>query len=305
MPGDTVWSVLFDGSQTEVGTGSVVPTGVVIKSANHDDADVSDCYQVTYLPGTLTVMQGVVIPEGGWQAIAAPVHDDGESGWTIAAPLITGSYDFFRYDEPTATWQNQKNDGFNRMDLGRGYIYRRNDDLAIPFGGNFNSGDVQITLTASGTDDLRGFNLVGNPYPYNVTLCMPFYSLNPDGSWTAHDGGDVVAVGQGVLVYTDHRVTLIFHDDQGCTNDPGKGHLPPLPSALCLTDNSSNLPFAHFEGDRLTVAGEGSLQVFDVMGRLLLSREVVSVVRIPNSDFPGTGVYILRLNGKTQKIVIK
>ncbi len=315
VPGDTVWSVLFDGSQTEVGTGSVVPTGVVIKSANHGDADVSDCYQVTYLPGTLTVMQGVVILEGGWQAIAAPVHDDGETCWTIAAALITGSYDFFRYDEPTATWQNQKNDGFNRMDLGRGYIYRRNDDLAIPFGGNFNSGDVQITLTASGSGDLRGFNLVGNPFPHSVTLCLPFYSLNADGSWTAHAAGDAVAMGQGILVYTDHPTTLLFHDHQGCTVDPAKGTLPPLPKGLCLNENDNdndndnlnvNGDFARWEGDHLVITGEGILQAYDIMGRLLLSRKMKNEeLRMKNSEFPGTGVYVLRLNGQTQKIVIK
>ena len=45
--------------------------------------------------------------------------------------------------------------------------------------------------------------------------------------------------------------------------------------------------------------------LYDVMGRRLMSAEVTgSEYRIPGSDLH-TGVYVLRMNGNSQKIVIK
>jgi hypothetical protein len=88
-----------------------------------------------------------------------------------------------------------------------------------------------------------------------------------------------------------------------------------LPKGLCLSGDcddprnnastqSHNHSFAHLDGDRLIVDGEGTLEAYDMMGRRLFSREANSDLRLPTSDFPGTGVYILRLAGQSQKIVI-
>jgi hypothetical protein len=289
-----------------------------IDNANNDH--VTESYNITYVNGTLTVTATEVALADGWNAIATPVHDEGQTYWTINPWVTRGYYDLFRYDEPSSTWENQKSgggaSGFTTFDLGRGYIYRHDSATTLYYGGVDNSGDIQVILTAGGSGDLRGFNLVGNPYPYSVTLCLPFYSLNADGSWTAHPAGDAVAMGQGVLVYTDHPTTLLFHDHQGCTVDPAKGTLPPLPSGLCLNENDNenensqfsilNSQFARWEGDHLVIIGEGILQAYDIMGRLLLSRKMKNEeLRMKNSEFPGTGVYVLRLNGQTQKIVIK
>jgi len=41
------------------------------------------------------------------------------------------------------------------------------------------------------------------------------------------------------------------------------------------------------------------------MGRQLFSKEINSQLSILNSQFPHAGVYILRLDGQSQKIVIR
>ena len=79
--------------------------------------------------------------------------------------------------------------------------------------------------------------------------------------------------------------------------------------ANSVNDQEEVAAFAHVSGDEIVVNGEGMLQVSDIHGRLLLSREVYSVFRIPHSAFSAAGgVYVLRLsNGtdqKTQKIVL-
>lgn len=72
--------------------------------------------------------------------------------------------------------------------------------------------------------------------------------------------------------------------------------------------DDDNEPFAFISNGNLIVNGTGTLQIFDVLGHQLLSRDVYSSFRILHSTFP-TGVYVLRLidgeKVKTQKIVVK
>ena len=64
--------------------------------------------------------------------------------------------------------------------------------------------------------------------------------------------------------------------------------------------------FAFWNGHGWTIEGEGNLQVFDLLGRKMLNVELGnSNSEINISQFPSTGVYILRLGEKTQKIVVK
>jgi len=68
--------------------------------------------------------------------------------------------------------------------------------------------------------------------------------------------------------------------------------------------NSSNIDiFAYQNGNDIVVSGEGELQVFDVMGRMVLTQHINGVQTIAKPL--QTGVYILRLNEKSQKIVVR
>lgn len=68
--------------------------------------------------------------------------------------------------------------------------------------------------------------------------------------------------------------------------------------------NSSNIDiFAYQNGNDIVVSGEGELQVFDVMGRMVLTQHINDVQTIAKPL--QTGVYILRLNEKSQKIVVR
>lgn len=53
VEGDVINSVTITGSQTNVGSSNNVPSAAVIKDANN--VDVTDCYSITYVNGTLTV----------------------------------------------------------------------------------------------------------------------------------------------------------------------------------------------------------------------------------------------------------
>lgn len=265
---------------------------------------------------------------GKWYVISTPIHDQGETFESVSqVENLTGdSYDLFRYNETTAKWENQKAGdgatGFDNLAIGCGYIYRCSDDRTLKFKGEPNFADTySVILTATDSvGELKGYNIVGNPYPFRVHLARDYYSLNPDGTCSEHyyPHNDSLEVGQGALVYTANGETLTFYASTRSTNVGTKG-LPPLPKGFLLNDGStgspqnndngvaqgSNRPFAHISGDQLIVEGTGTLQVFDVIGRLIFRENVSTYQPINVSTFPQAGVYILRLNGQSQKIIIR
>ena len=260
-----------------------------------------------------TLNPTAAVDDAVWMAISSPMHDEGQSYLSLAnvTNLTNDAYDLFRYEETAATWQNVKASPFN-LDLARGYIYRRTSAATLTYNGEPNrAASYSIALTATpASGDLKGFNLVGNPYPYKVLLDRAFFELQPDGTWQAHLVGDSLAIGQGALVYTASGETLTFYAATRSTNSGAKGYLPPLPDGLSLGDGSDQWPvvsgqqFAYLDGDKLVITGEGTLEAYDMMGRKLFVREINSELRLPNSDFP-SGVYVLRLGEKSQKIVIR
>lgn len=242
--------------------------------------------------------------------------------------LTSDSYDLFRYNKTTAKWENQKAGdgatGFDNLLIGRGHIYRCSDDRTLTFNGELNYADTySVYLTATDSvGELKGFSIVGNPYPFRVHLARDYYSLNPDGTCSEHyyPHSDSLEVGQGALVYTANGEILTFYASTRSTNVGTKG-LPPLPKGFRLNDNDgptdspqdndngvaqeNHRPFAYVSGNQLIVEGSGTLQVYDVIGRLLFRENVSTYKHINVSTFPQAGVYILLLNGQSQKIIIR
>ena len=73
-----------------------------------------------------------------------------------------------------------------------------------------------------------------------------------------------------------------------------------------VEDNYTNGNFAYQSGDEIIISGEGELQVFDVLGRIVMSQNISGVERISKPET--AGVYLFVIVGedmKTQKIVIR
>ena len=70
------------------------------------------------------------------------------------------------------------------------------------------------------------------------------------------------------------------------------------------TSENGNDIFAYQNGSDIIVSGEGELRVFDVMGRMVMTRQIHGVETCHGASLQ-TGVYIFILNGKTQKIVVR
>ena len=78
---------------------------------------------------------------------------------------------------------------------------------------------------------------------------------------------------------------------------------------FATSDANEDSQFAFISNGEIIVNGEGTLQVIDMLGHILISRLVVSGSNLLSSDFLTNGVYVLRLiNGeivRTQKIIVK
>ena len=69
-------------------------------------------------------------------------------------------------------------------------------------------------------------------------------------------------------------------------------------------DSPESTVFAYQNGNAVFVSGDGALRVFDVLGRYVMGR-TVNGGDVINTDAMAKGVYILRLNGKSQRIVVR
>lgn len=96
-----------------------------------------------------------------WHNVASPVSD------YPVTDFVTGDYDFYRYNETTAVWENQKaHPEFTTMESGRGYLVAFDNERDMEFTGIMTHGNVAYPLTKTpSADELAGINLAGNPYP--------------------------------------------------------------------------------------------------------------------------------------------
>ena len=147
--------------------------------------------------GYITIREGgsITIADGGQLIHANNVtamlqkdiiaYTSDNDGWfTIASPstynisvnsLVTESeYDLYLYNEPTHYWWNSKGSlhGFTALAPRQGYLYANAEEVTLSFTGNMLATDNTVTMFLDYTDaagDLKGFNLVGNPFTKSLT----------------------------------------------------------------------------------------------------------------------------------------
>ena len=219
---------------------------------------VSNCQSLTLQSGrtlsvsgnlTNTAVSGLVIKDGAQlinasEHVAATMEKDiiaytntnNADGWyTIASPMdampIAGSsflrehYDLYRFNERNLDhdeWENYKTEhaDFTAFENGRGYLYANSNTFSPAFTGTLNATDIIYHLTYTDRPDaMRGFNLIGNPFPHviykgvggaidNERLASGYYTLANEGVWHVHTFEDAIQPGQGILVKTIGEMNL-------------------------------------------------------------------------------------------------
>lgn len=181
-----------------------------------------------------------------WYLISSPVNNPAIATATNIVTLNpvmvepTPGYDLYRFNEAATAydaegdllhWENYRNEAyhgesptypFDNMTNGRGYLYRSCQDYTLTIDGDLNVGDVtSYTLTNSNTPNiiLKGFNIIGNPYPHNIKkgegqaipndyLEEKYYVLNPEGCvWTLKTDAEEISPFTGILVQAKSEVS--------------------------------------------------------------------------------------------------
>lgn len=162
----------------------------------------------------------------GWYLLSSPIHNAAISGDspTISNLITSSGYDLFRYNESKSTnqWENYKNEeyasDFTSFERGRGYLYRNAATQDVTFTGSTNTSVTYYLSYANAAGDLKGFNIIGNPFTHDITWDditlsnvneVGYYTLGKDGGWTVHTeaSGDLntnkIAPMQGFLVQAE------------------------------------------------------------------------------------------------------
>lgn len=123
--------------------------------------------------------------------------------------MLANNYDLYYFDqsaEDGLEWINYRSEandggGFN-LQPGKGYLYANNENVTLSFTGVPYNGNGQFDLTYDENASLKGWNLIGNPYPTIALLDnMSYYRLNPNGNaLNATTENTPVAAMEGVFV---------------------------------------------------------------------------------------------------------
>ena len=245
-------------SQNEVATGDIVienptiiPSGSVLDMGEHTITSTEPNNLIIEDGGQLIVNNRGVkatfkksieaatptakTTEGGWYSIASPVNNVAISSVTNLVDNADHSlrYNLYRYDEPSSFWQayhTTNHADFTTLANGQGYLYR-NNGMELSFSGEVNHGEVVVNLTNRATNtELKGFNLIGNPFGHNIykgsgaaidnaNLSEGFYYLTNNGAWQAGDGAKAITPKMGVLVQvTGEAFELTISDNNSQPN---------------------------------------------------------------------------------------
>lgn len=144
----------------------------------------------------------------GWYTIASPVND---LGIGIAT---SGTYDLYAYDETQVLWLNQKNSANNITQFAecQGFLYANASNQSLAFAGSMPATGQSIAKTLSyqsSNTDLKGFNLMGNPFSCNL------------------NSGDITLGGTALTTYyvVEGGSQLVTRDLTNYPIKPGQGFL--------------------------------------------------------------------------------
>jgi hypothetical protein len=152
-----------------------------------------------------------------------PYNDDADNFYLISSPvnnvdpvavgMTSNDFDLYYFDQ-TATdeeWQNYKMHTFN-LTLGMGYLYANSNGGVISLAGTMPGGSI-------GNPNYDGWHLIGNPYPCNVTINVPYYRLDESGAALVEtDSSVAIAPMEAVLVHVEGETIVFTKAPQVSTN---------------------------------------------------------------------------------------
>ena len=181
--------ILQNGSVITVAAGATLTINGSVTNGGNNKIIIEDGGQLIHHNSlNATVKKNITAPAvwkgtsdaDGWYLIATPTS----SGVTIAS-IFEGTIDLFKYDEATAYWWSYNNGShtFNSMTRGTGYLHASQTSQTVSYAGSMmsteSSESISLSYACSVSDDMKGFNLIGNPFTRNLVLGDMSIGSNP------------------------------------------------------------------------------------------------------------------------------
>ena len=180
-------------------------------SCNIDDLEVFQLPTFYIAIDPYPVVQGRY--DLGYYLIASPLADNvnpmslgmitDEYGEDVTPENST--YDLYFFDQTEEMeWRNYRYEQFELVN-GKGYLYASKDGVELHFTGKPYKGDGVIPLDyAWDAPKFMGWNLIGNPFPYEAIIDRTNYVLDIEGQYLVARGeGSEVPAMSGVFVQAD------------------------------------------------------------------------------------------------------
>ena len=245
---------------------SIVPNGSVLNVSsitNNLGADrlvVAEGGQLVTSSNVNATIKRFVNPYQGeydnYYLISSPI--DGQD--PVAADMTNGNYDLYSFDqsEQGEEWQNYEINMFSTLERGKGYLYANNYGGNITMSGLMEASADDVTIEHVSGKNFAGWNLIGNPYPCNVTIDRPYYRLAEGGAALATDATDnsvAIAPMEGVFVYADEEDDITF-TKAPTTSTTGRGRNT---LSMRVSRNRGTKGARLVEDNAMVRFGEGSL----------------------------------------------
>ena len=224
-------------SDVTIAANATIPNGYTANAAsinfvNSATLTLADGGQlVTPSAVTATVQKSITAytsNDDGWNLIASPVTSNLVSA-EVDGLIPTGEtvYDLYYLDEDNTKWINYKTSEGN-ADPGfgiqpqKGYLYANSEGTTISFTGSLQpyvAEGVSVDLTKNG----EGWNLVGNPFPFDAYANKPYYVINGRKVKAAVSGA--IAPCTAIIVKADVAETVKFTKENPAASSPNQGNL--------------------------------------------------------------------------------
>ena len=170
----------------------------------------------------------------GWYFIASPITD----GYTPTGSMLENTYDLYRLNN--TTWENFKNTtahpDFTTLNNGMGYLYANSEDVTLQFTGALKPYAVSESVSVS-----TGWNLIGNPFAYNVYANRSFYKMNEDKTGVEAVSAfseSPIAPCAGIVVEAETNGNVIFSKEAPTQSQGSNGSLQIALSQANTRDNA-------------------------------------------------------------------
>ena len=210
-------------------------------------------------------------PAGGWHLIASPVNSDTLNPDEVNNMLTNQTeapYSFDLYRLNGTTWENYHAHHTDQepfyLENGQGYLYANDNQTTLQFTGPTKPYDTGSNTVAVS----EGWNLIGNPYTFDVYPNTSYYVMNSDRTQLdPQTKASSVAVKpcEGIIVKADMAGSVAFYQEAQQSQETSNGNLlvtlaqnKVVDKAIVSFDKGDNLEKFYFgDGAKLYIPQDG------------------------------------------------